>query len=855
MGRPHLHTLAVLSTAGVLGVSTPAMSQNETQVGEDLNGSDIIVTARRVEERLQDVPISITVYSQQDISKRNIVIASDLAAYTPALSSNQQYGPDKASFAIRGFNQDSNTAPTVGVYFDDVVGVRAQGGTTSGSTAPAGSFTDLQNIQVLKGPQGTLFGRNTTGGAILLVPTKPTDNLEGYVEGSIGNYDLRRGQAVLNVPLSDTFRVRMSIDRNKRDGYIKNHASDGPSRFNNTDYTYARLSIVGDLTPDLENYTVAYYSKSRTAGFAGKISYCDRNPIDFTDPTGVKTPGSPTFSFTRAVFAVAACNQMDRQAARGDGRLDVEVRAPDGHVRIENWQIINTTTWTASDNLTVKNIASYGEFREHASTSIGSSNFFTPAMPFPLTATTAASVGQPLDPFILDVYPGFDQAAQSTFTEELQLQGQSGDGKLNYVVGGYLEFSRPQGWSAGRTGIFASCNSAALTCNTPLGFAIISQSMTKLAFDNHGVFAQGTYQFNDKLSFTAGMRWTFDKIVGMADSTRYTFAPIPGLGNQIVAWNCNDNLRNKNPDGSAINLAARTFGGDGSGDITKCRTRLVNSSNAPTWVVDLDYKITPDAMVYAKWSRGYRQGGMTFTNPGLEMWEPEHLNTYEIGAKFSFEGAVPGYFNLAGHYSKITDQQVITASVPKPGSGLSGGNVVANAGKATVYGVEVDGAATLFEHLRLNVGYAYLHTRIDEFVPPALSSDSPFASLENTTDVGLPFTLSPRHRLTATATVMLPIDETLGDLSAGATWTYTSRQNANFASTIGQLPATNLLNLNLDWNRVAGSPIDLSIFATNVTNRIYPVNTLGGNATVGYDSLLYGQPRMVGGRLRFNFGR
>src|SRR5690606_38159470 len=119
----------------------------------------------------------------------------------------------KASFAIRGFVQDFQTAPSVGVYFADVVAPRASSTTPSGNGVGVGHLFDLQNVQVLKGPQGTLFGRNTTGGAVLLVPNKPTGELEGYVEGSLGNHDMWRLQGVLNLPLADTFKVRFDVDR------------------------------------------------------------------------------------------------------------------------------------------------------------------------------------------------------------------------------------------------------------------------------------------------------------------------------------------------------------------------------------------------------------------------------------------------------------------------------------------------------------------------------------------------------------------------------------------------------------------------------------------------------------------
>ncbi|MBV1686885.1 TonB-dependent receptor plug domain-containing protein [Novosphingobium sp. G106] len=185
--------IALAATAMGVVLTTPAFAQ-------DTGGSDIVVTARRVEERLQDVPISITVFNQQQLSNRNIVNSADLATYTPSLAVNSRYGPDKAAFAIRGFSQDLNTVPTVAVYFADVVAPRLQSNIQSGNGAGVGSMFDLQNVQVLKGPQGTLFGRNTTGGAILLVPQKPTDKLEGYVEGTAGNHDQWRVQGVINIP-------------------------------------------------------------------------------------------------------------------------------------------------------------------------------------------------------------------------------------------------------------------------------------------------------------------------------------------------------------------------------------------------------------------------------------------------------------------------------------------------------------------------------------------------------------------------------------------------------------------------------------------------------------------------------
>ena len=174
------------------------MAQDESASDNEAAG-DIIVTARRVEERLQDVPISITVLNQgggTEPQHHHRDRARDLHAV--ALDQSAVRTRQGLVRGIRGFSQIDTTSPTVGVYFADVVALRANAGTTSGNGAGPGQFFDLQNVQVLKGPQGTLFGRNTTGGAILLVPQRPKDKFEGYVEGSVGNYDLWRVQAVIN---------------------------------------------------------------------------------------------------------------------------------------------------------------------------------------------------------------------------------------------------------------------------------------------------------------------------------------------------------------------------------------------------------------------------------------------------------------------------------------------------------------------------------------------------------------------------------------------------------------------------------------------------------------------------------
>jgi iron complex outermembrane receptor protein len=833
---------SILAATGLaLVLTSPALAQ---QAPEGASANDIVVTARRYEERLQDVPISITVYNQQQLANRNIVTPADLATYTPSLTVNGRYGPEKSSFVIRGFVQEPSTSPSVGVYFADVVAPRAQRSTTSGNGAVAGQLFDLQNVQVLKGPQGTLFGRNTTGGAVLFVPQKPTDRLEGYVEASAGDYNMWRGQGVLNVPLSDTFKVRLGVDRNHRDGYMKNHSGLGPDDFNDLDYFAARAGIVANLTPDLENYMLATYTHSFTSGFAPRIGLCLTNGI---------VPGF-TLSAGQARTAGAACAQIARQNARGDGPLDVEIGDANAFLDIEQWQVINTTTWHASDTLTIKNIISYAEFRENSDFNLNGDNFFITNPPPPGVA--ASFIGTRFVQTQLGPQPGVDNASQSGFTEELQFQGRTSDNRFVWQAGGYLEVSDPLGWSSGYNPGFATCtNLAALQCITPFaGVGSITLLRTKTYWNNKALYAQASYNVTDQLSFTAGIRYTWDEVRGVGESRRLFLATTSAGATRLA---CND-----------TRITA-----DASNPLN-CHREYPEKSDRPTWLIDVDYKPIPDVLLYAKWARGYRQGGVNLTNVGIETWNPEKVDTYEIGAKTSFRsGQVSGYFNLAAFYNDFTDQQLVATLIAKPGTGLPGAAAIINAGKSKIQGIELEGSLTAFEALRFDFGYTYLDTELKSFTSPDLTN-TPFQSVTPSALPGQPLALSPEHRLTATLTYTLPLDERTGKVSIGATYTYTSSQYATraddfitlangtavptttvFGYNPGLLPATNLLNLNVNWNDVMGMPVDAAFFMTNVTNEIYPVNVGSGLGSAGFENFIYGAPRMWGFRLRYKFGQ
>jgi len=831
MNRALLKSALIATTA--LTFATPAMAADDEKV-------EIVVNARRVAENQQDVSISMTVVQQTELTKRNIVSASELGSFVPSLSTNEQFGPAKASFVIRGFTQEGKTSPSVAVYFADVVAPRSFGGTTSGNGAGIGSLFDLENVQVLKGPQGTLFGRNTTGGAILLVPAKPRDTVEGYVQGSIGNHGMRRADAVVNVPINESIRLRAGVDWQHRDGYVNNKSGIGPKDFNDIGYVAGRLSLVVDLAENLENYTIASFSRSNTNGNVNAVRAC-------TDRNGNTPPLNPLF--VAAEYNVFGCAQIARQQARGDGFWDVENDEDNPYQKIRQWQVINTTTLEASDNLTIKNIISYAEFREAASFSLFGTNHIIPSgyiSPF----------GSRLAPTTINLHPGFDkwQSQQSTFTEELQFVGEAAEGRLRWQAGAYFELSKPLGWNSGNTEIFTSCGGADFVAGTGFNTCVptqifipdangipqltpigsISSSNVKTTFNNKGIYAQASYIVSEQFTITGGIRYTIDKMTDISENMN-----IFTLSGGTVIQTCQNQI---------------VFQGLVVTDQSQCNIPLRDKWKKPTWLLEVNYKPNGDLLIYGKWSRGYRQGSINSNNLGLEVVGPERVDTYEIGAKKTLTGPISGFFNFAGHYSEFRDQQLAVNTVVAPAfqGRVSPAQPIVNAGRSRIWGFEVDAAARLFEGFRLDVGYAYLNTRLQSITPPPVPIF--FSQILPASVAGGPLPLAPKHRLTVTATYTLPLDPSIGKVSIGGSYSYTAANNAvspNASQNFFRLESSNLVNLNLDWEDIGGLPVDVAFFVTNLTNEKRFTYPAGGFTTVGSEGGHLNVPRMYGMRVKF----
>lgn len=772
--------------------TTPASSRTSAR---SMVLEEVVVTARRREEAIQDVAISMTVFNQRQLDDANIINAGDLANYTPSLQSNTRFGGDNTTFSIRGFSQELRTTASVGIYFAEVIAPRGANSQQSGDGAGPGDFFDLANVQVLKGPTGTLYGRNTTGGAVLLTPQRPTDEFEGYVEVGAGNYNMFRQQAVVNIPVTDNFKIRLGIDNQKRDGYLDNISDIGPSHFADIDYTAYRASAVWDITDALENYTVIRYSDSGNNGYPGSLFAC--NPAG-----GLGALCQP---------------DMDRRIAAGNNDFyDVFNFIPKPVNEQEMFQISNTTTWEINDNLTLKNILAYStlETRQRSA----------------LYGTDWQLGGEHLIFQMVGLREGLDTTNQKTWVEEIQLQGTSLDERLTWQTGLYYEKSSPREDYGAQSAALIFCdqntitsaNPAEFRCNNLLGRGALQHVPGGVEYINKAVYGQFTYNFTDAFSVTAGLRYTDDETRGYTHERIYIF-PGGSPGSYFPYASINEEIRTPK-----------------------------TSSEEPTWLLGVDYKPTDDMLLYAKYSRGYRQGSVNIGgSTGLDIHEPETVDTYEIGMKNTFSGSVPATLNVSAFYNDFTDQQLQFGYFKTTGVGTT---AVVNAGASTIWGVEIEGNVQLTEQLILSGSYSYLNTNVDDVTFPEVPPNTVSGNLSTTTAEGEPLSYAPENKLVMTLTWLLPISEEAGDARLSLTYAYTDEMQAvsKDTSIYATLDDYGLVNLNFSWDRIFGSQFDVSAFVTNLTDEEY-TTFLTGNWLNGLEVGQVGIPRMFGARARYNF--
>jgi iron complex outermembrane recepter protein len=840
----------------------PASAQNSASAADETTGersdvrtADIIVTANRREERSQDVPVVVTAFSSEALQALDVSDAQDLYGSVPSLTvGNQGTATREAqTFTIRGQATSFLASPAVAQYLNEVplpstISLPLQGG--------PGNFVDLENVQVLSGPQGTLFGRNTTGGAVLFQAHRPTNKLEGYLEGSIGNYDLRALEGAVNLPVvDDKLMIRVAGAYRDRRGFTKDLVW---NKWRDDTHWYSgRIGILFKPTERLENYLMAYGAKSSSNG-SGQIH------VSFNLPAlaarGQCTNGTPTAT-------LASCSVYAQQTAIAQQIGPRRTRlSADAYAKIDTWGIINTTAFELTDELTLRNIASFQKLRSDYGTDSDGTPLQTyqntqnaPFPDFPIAGL--AEFGLPNTPgrVFLNQPPRFNgpRDAVKQVTEELQLQGKALDNHLDFAIGAFYFDNKPSDVWRSRT--VQNCP-AAFTGQIAAG-CIASDGISGVRNQSKALYTQATLDLGaftpslEDVRLTAGYRYTWDTVTGFSASWAIGDAPTAQSATNPVP----------DPDTDLDDIQC-LFGTptlqrfvnttDGS-DV--CRFGANLKSHAGTWTVGLDYKPKPDLMLYAKVSRGYKSGGFNSfaIRPTTTTFQPEELITYETGFKSDWRlGTVPLRLNATYFYSDYKNIQRPAADVDLPRAGAA-----VYAATARIQGVEAEASIRPMEWLELGGTVSYTDAKYKSFLLPnsAGGVDCTGANipLGGTLDYSCArFAFLTPWIYNIHASLDLPMAERLGKLSFLASFSHVSSQfTAGRPVEPGAaLEGYGLLNASISWRDIMQSGVDLTVFGTNLTDELFRVsnnNVFGGSFV---QSTLYGEPRMYGAKLRYRWG-
>jgi len=835
------------ASCAVLG-ATPAIAQ-------DSGGAlleEIVVTAEKREQSLQDVPVAVTAYTSERREVLGVNTVEDLARMTPSLSYTNN---DRLS--IRGFGRLTNsigTDPSVALYSDGIF----SNSMFDASTPPL----FIERTEVLRGPQGTLYGRNSIGGTMNVIAKRPTEDFQGEVRALVGNYESYRLDALVRGPIADNLRFLLGGSFERRNqGFVENI---GPAR---DTAELARYMIEAQIEADLGENTVA---RLRYSKFDWDDSYGVGNtlnaiitPNDTTSLVGVGTSAlyyNTSFGFTGANPAVNDPYTINVNWG-AYGSLD-------NHQRV-HLDITHDLGWA-----TLKYLGGYQQYDYNTSSDsdytnrVGPQNINLPDLdgPGPLTAFTATNVSTDARTFY--------EERQSWFSNEINLSSNS-DGPLNWIVGlyqYYQEYDQPQGIRVvGDQGMFAPISLAggAVPENPRGAFLYVDGH---LETKSYAAFGQIDWEFAPDWTLTAGLRYTYDEKDGY-DIARYVArlpaaALLTGLvGSGVplqVAQRLAIDLTTQQVCGgfTVASCAANPLTSDLYANPTGGLRRDL-SGDWDAWTGTLGVQWQPDSStnVYARYSRGYKSGGWLGSN-GLTpdpIVDPEYVDSFELGAKKTFGGMLQ--LNAAIFYS---DYQGFQAPLTVPLGTITGTRFLNL--DAEVRGFELEGQWSPVRNLQLFGNYAYLDAEVangccfvdqaDPFAvaPGARPTGAPLANgSQPQTLVGNRLPLSPEHKFTLGGNYTWDFDA--GSLTFNANYTWTGDQQSTiFANPIYESPQNEIADFRLLW-KDAEDRYTFIAFVKNAFDEVaYQSSTATPPSAVGpRRTVILNFPRTFGAEIHYRF--
>ena len=713
--------------------ATLAMFASASVLSQNLILEEIIVTATKRVVGLQEVPIAISVMSGAEISEKGLTKMEDLAMYMPnvhvaeASAGTQMFIRGIGSGVNYGFEQ------SVGTFVDGVYFGRGR--------SARGKFLDIERVEVLKGPQSTLFGKNTVAGALNISTAQPTEEFEGYVSaGYTTELEAMTITSMVSGPLSDTVRGRLAVRAYDDKGYVENLAANGVDGPQN-ESVYVRGTLAIDLN---EDWTATIKAENGYVDIIGRQELISETNAA-TGPSAALY-GSPLGSTNFvAGFGYTTYEQnVDDLPLFDDTESNIFQVTLDGTFAEHGVKIVLASTdyeFTNSldSDYSPLKLLNRGRNEEHEQLS---AEFI---------------ISSPSDDKFEYLAGGFYQQEDLSNARYTHVD-MSAVGPLQAGVFGQLNTANPALGGASFAGMFLGGNLVPATDSGILDAT--ARSFFSQDAESWSVFAEGTYNLSDTLRVTAGLRYSEDEkemskrgTVGYIDPTAAASTLVPA---QLAAVY-----------GSALKLAT-----------VHSYTRDRKEDHV-TGHVNVQWDMTNDAMVYLELGNGYKAGGFDEDNgmgrqvetlngvsDDLADFEDESVDTIEIGAKINLADG-RGRLNIAAFSSTYEDVQVSTFDG-------NAGFVVGNAAESEVQGIEADVLYRLTEELTLNGAFAYLDATYKSFpgagCTNAQSIATPTGCVQDLT--GKPLQFAPEH----TANVGVTYETELSSgllLSAGLDYNWT----------------------------------------------------------------------------------
>ena len=804
---------------------------------------ELVVTANKRQSIALQTAASLTVFSGESLSQKKIDDLNDLSINTPSLSIT-----DDERITIRGIGQE-----TIAIGSDPGVATFSDGVYLRGTAFyQSNNFFDMERIEVLRGPQGTLYGRNTAGGAINLIRKKPSNTLAGEINLELGNYDYRATQGVINVPVSEGAAFRVALSKIARHGLQENEVGPDVDELDNKTYDATLAFTVADnWQMDIRGYGFSRDGRPESGYIPGEF-----------DTTTRIQPGAITVNST---YGLTTGNPAVKNISKTRHDFD--------NVQDESFNgIVITNATVIADDINLKYIVSDHNYELDKSSDADRSDNKLSSVVF--DARSAYKSNSHELQFISDFdrsfnfilglyyynskeesYIGFRNIADDLYSTSVDLLDPDtyvriafsdtdvGSGRTPFVSD---PINSPQGYFPGYIAAgFGFSNFEGRADKTYYSSDALLESTSK------AVYGQLDYAATERTIFSVGLRYTEDKKIGK-DKAYLAYPLAEGTAGEF-------DLSPPNEVYAVLESLDQTIAGGGipgtdqRGNSIAYLTALENEqSESKSWnnvsgLLRIEYEMAETSRFYASISTGYRAGGFSFGTLVGEIndFDEENVVSYELGYKEILMDK-RGSLEVASFYYDYKDLQVLQAYIDESGAQ---GNEIRNAASATIYGLELQGSWFLTNNIYLQCSYAYTQSQFDEFE----TIDTASLSTEQLDLSGNTINRTPENKFAFSAAYNML-------LSGGASLTFISAYSwvdemytDVFNSDNGRLDSWGRVDANIVWASNDRN-LTISAFIKNINNERHATDASRGTATDGYQrSETVIDPRLYGLRLNFKF--